>query len=65
MPDTVTTAYRRLPGLYRRWELAELLQPGEDYHLERAGFSSDGAPLYAVYRSQALASARPPLSEPA
>lgn len=41
---------RRLPGLYRRWELAELLAPGEDYHLEDAGETRDGTPLLVVYQ---------------
>ena len=41
----------RIPGLFRRWELAQLLEPGEDYHLEDAGATSDGTPLIAVYRS--------------
>ena len=41
----------RLPGLFRRWEIAALLQPGEDYRLEDAGSTSDGTPLFAVYRS--------------
>ena len=41
---------RRLPGLFRRWEVAELLEPGEDYRLEDAGTTTDGTPLVAVYR---------------
>ena len=41
----------RIPGLFRRWELAQLLEPGEDYHLEDAGATSDGTPLIAVFRS--------------
>ena len=41
----------RIPGLFRRWELAEVLEPGNDYHLEDAGTTSDGTPLIAVYRS--------------
>ena len=41
---------RRLPGLFRRWEVAQILEPGLDYHLEDAGRTSDGAPLVAVYR---------------
>ncbi len=46
-----TCEFRRLPGLYRRWEVARLLEPGEDYHLEDAGTAGDGTPLVAVYRS--------------
>lgn len=39
----------RLPGLFRRWELADVLLPGRHYRLERAGAADDGTPLYAVY----------------
>lgn len=52
MTDQIDTcALRRIPGLFRRWELAQLLSPGEDYHLEDAGTTSDGDGLLAVYRS--------------
>ena len=40
----------RLPGLFRRWELAQIIEAGDDYHIEDAGTASDGTPLYAVYR---------------
>ena len=42
-------AFRRLPGLYRRWELIEILRPGVHYHLEDAGSMQDGTPLIAVF----------------
>ena len=42
-------AFRRLPGLYRRWELIEILRPGAQYHLEHAGAMQDGTPLIAVF----------------
>ena len=41
--------FRRLPGLYRRWELIEILRPGVHYHLEHAGSMQDGTPLIAVF----------------
>lgn len=44
---------RRLPGLFRRWELVQVLEPGRDYHLEAAGRTVDGAELVAVYRGEA------------
>ncbi len=44
-------AFRRLPGLYRRWELIEILRPGVHYHLEHAGSMQDGTPLIAVFIS--------------
>jgi hypothetical protein len=44
--------YRRLPGLYRRWELERVIEPGVDFRIEEAGTASDGTPLYAVYRRE-------------
>ena len=46
---TSLNAFRRLPGLYRRWELIEILRPGVHYHLEHAGAMQDGTPLIAVF----------------
>jgi hypothetical protein len=51
MEEAPIYSLRRLPGLYRRWEIAGLLEPGENYHLEDAGHADDGTPLLAVYRS--------------
>ena len=48
---TVSCEMRRVPGLFRRWELAQVLKPREDYHLEDAGTTSDGTALIAVYHS--------------
>ncbi len=42
----------RLPGLYRRWELEQVVNPGADFHLEEAGTASDGTQLLAVYRRE-------------
>jgi hypothetical protein len=42
----------RLPGLFRRWELEQVVDPGADFHLEDAGEASDGTPLFAVYRRE-------------
>lgn len=39
----------RLPGLYRRWELAQILESGIDYRIEDAGETRDGAALLAVF----------------
>jgi len=51
MDEPLIYTLRRIPGLFRRWEVAELLELGEDYHLEDAGHADDGTPLIAVYRS--------------
>ena len=44
-------AMHRIPGLFRRWELAQLIAAGEAYRIEDAGTTEDGAPLLAVYRA--------------
>ena len=43
---------RRLPGLYRRWELVEVLKTDRLYRIEEAGRAADGAPLLAVFESE-------------
>ena len=45
---------RRLPGLFRRWELAQIIEAGKDYHVEDAGSACDGTTLYAVYVSASV-----------
>lgn len=42
---------QRLPGLFRRWELAELLKVQGRYQIEDAGTHADGTPLFAVFES--------------
>lgn len=42
----------RLPGLFRRWEFEQVVDPGADFHLEEAGTASDGTPLFALYRRE-------------
>ncbi len=42
----------RVPGLFRRWELPDVVEPGHDFHLEEAGTASDGTPLFALYRRE-------------
>jgi hypothetical protein len=41
--------YRRLPGLFRAWDLQAVLTDGTDYQMDRVGTTDDGTPLYAVY----------------
>jgi len=51
MNDTDDTSeLYRIPGLFRRWELAQVLEPGADYHIEDAGETRDGTRLLAIYR---------------
>lgn len=47
-PDT---EFRRLPGLFRRWELVCLLVPGRAYLVEDAGATEDGSGLVAVWQA--------------
>ena len=44
---------KRIPGLYRRWELPEIFKLQRRYHIEEAGTHADGTPLLAIYVSDA------------
>ena len=41
--------FLRLPGLFRRWELPEVIEAGLDYRFEEAGTTDDGTLLLAIY----------------
>jgi hypothetical protein len=45
---------RRLPGLYRRWELTEVLEQHGNCQVEDAGTHADGTPLVAVFFTESL-----------
>ena len=47
-----TEPLKRIPGLYRRWELPEIFEVQRRYHIEEAGTHADGTPLFAVYSSE-------------
>jgi len=49
MLDYNTREFVRVPGLFRRWELEDVLEVGSDFHLEEAGETTDGTQLLAVY----------------
>lgn len=53
MQETRQIELQRIPGLFRLWELGQVLEPEVDYHIEDAGKTDDGAQLVAVYRSTA------------
>lgn len=44
--------YLRVPGLFRRWELADLIEAGDELRVEDAGTCEDGTALLAVYRRE-------------
>ena len=41
--------FLRLPGLFRRWEVEQVLDAGHEFHIEAAGTAADGTQLFAVY----------------
>ena len=45
----------RIPGLYRRWELPEVLRNHRTYRIEKAGTHEDGTPLVAIYADASCA----------
>jgi hypothetical protein len=47
--DLLSADLKRIPGLYRRWELPEILKNQRAYRIENAGAQQDGTPLVAVY----------------
>jgi hypothetical protein len=51
--NTTTEDLKRIPGLFRRWELPEIFEANCDYHIEDAGTHVDGTPLVALYSSGA------------
>ena len=44
--------YRRIPGLYRRWELEQVIDPGFEYYIEDHGEDSTGTQLYELYKRE-------------
>ncbi len=49
MDDPANHQLHRLPGLFRRWELSQVIETGADYRIEDAGSAGDGTPLYSIY----------------
>jgi hypothetical protein len=42
--------FERVPGLFRRWDIEHVLEPGSDLQVEQAGEAADGTALFTVYR---------------
>jgi len=42
----------RLPGMFQRWEIEQVLEPGVDFLFEEGGAMNDGTPLFIVYRRE-------------
>lgn len=47
--DPLSADLKRIPGLYRRWELPEILKNQRSYRIENAGAHQDGTPLVAIF----------------
>jgi len=52
-PPSVAPAYaadfQRLPGVFRRWELEQVIEIGHEFVVDDAGAAADGTRLYAVF----------------
>jgi len=40
----------RLPGLFRCWELQQVVDSDHEFHIEAAGHHEDGTSLFAIYK---------------
>ena len=47
------TEYRRMPGLFRVWDLQFVLDRSTDYQIHFESLTEDRTPLFAVYRRTA------------
>ena len=48
-PCTASENFLRLPGLFRRWELEQVIEGSDEFHITAAGATEDGAELFTVY----------------
>lgn len=44
--------FARIPGLFQRWELQQVVKPGLEFYLEPGEKLTDGTQLFAVYSRQ-------------
>ena len=49
---TGRAGYVRIPGLFRAWEVEDLLAAGGDLHIEPGGTTDDDTPVYIVFRRE-------------
>jgi hypothetical protein len=47
------TEYRRMPGLFRVWDLQFVLDRSTDYQIHFDSLTEDRTPLFAIYRRTA------------
>ena len=41
--------FLRLPGVFRRWEIEQVIEIGHEFVIDDAGAAADGTRLYAVF----------------
>ena len=42
--------WQRIPGLFRKWEFAELIEDDDSINFQKQGKTEDGTQLWALYR---------------
>ena len=50
MSDMDIEDLERLPGLFRAWDLSQIILPGKTWFIEDAGLTPDGTALFAIYQ---------------
>ena len=51
-PGPDSADFLRVPGLFRRWEIEQVIEADAAFYIEGAGSASDGTTLFAVYRRE-------------
>jgi hypothetical protein len=51
-PCTVSEEFLRLPGLFRRWELEQVIEGSDEFHISAAGATADGTELFSVFHRE-------------
>lgn len=55
LPARELALFERVPGLFRSWEIEQVLEPGHEFHIVTHGeCPPDNTPLYAVNRRRLL-----------
>ena len=42
--------WRRIPGLFRKWEFAQIVEDNDAISFQKHGMAEDGTQLWALYR---------------
>ena len=44
----------RLPGLFRRWELEQVIEGSDEFHISAATSTAEGTELFIVYHREGV-----------